>query len=118
MSRSPVDLILRLGIFGTFLGHGIYALQVNPAWINYLLTVGFDIDQARFIMPIIGLLDVILAVWVLIKPNKYVLFWMVFWAFLTALMRPISGGSIIDFVERSANWMAPFALLYLRRFKM
>ena len=68
-------------------------------------------------MPIIGILDIVLAIWVLFKPNKYILFWMVFWAFLTAMMRPLSGGSILDFVERSANWAAPLALLYLRRFQ-
>jgi len=117
VSRNAVDLILRIGIFGTFLGHGIYALKVNPAWISYLLTVGFDIKQARTIMPFIGALDITLAIWVLLKPNKYILLWMVFWAFLTALMRPLSGGSVIDFIERSANWAAPLALLYLRRFQ-
>jgi hypothetical protein len=118
VNKTVVDLILRIGIFGTFLGHGVYALQVNPAWLPYLLTAGFNMEQARIVMPIIGSLDIILAIWVLFKPNKYALLWMFFWAFLTALMRPLSGASMLDFVERSANWAAPLALLYLRRFKI
>lgn len=115
MNKSIIDLILRIGVFGTFLGHGILAIQVNAAWLPYLTTVGFSIEVAKFVMPVIGGIDIILAIWVLIKPNKYILFWMVLWGFLTALIRPISGGSIIQFVERAANWAAPLALLYLRR---
>ena len=34
--------------------------------------------------------------------------------FLTALARPIAGDPIWDFVERTANWATPLALLYLR----
>ncbi len=34
------------------------------------------------------------------------------WAFCTALMRPLSGGEWLDFIERSANWAAPLALLF------
>jgi hypothetical protein len=115
VNKSTIDLILRVGIFGTFLGHGILALQVHPGWIHFLVWVGFSASQAEYIMPAIGALDVILAIWVLIKPNKYILFWMVFWAFLTALMRPLSGGSILEFIERAANWAAPLALIYLRK---
>jgi hypothetical protein len=115
VSKASVDLILRIGIFGTFVGHGILALQVNPPWTHYLVTVGFKAAQAEVIMPMIGALDVVLATWVLFKPNKYVLLWMVFWAFVTALIRPLSGGSILGFIERAANWAAPLALFYLRR---
>jgi hypothetical protein len=114
MSRVNVDLILRVGIFGTFIGHGLIALQVNPSWIPYLTAVGFSPRVAQEIMPFIGALDIVLAIWVLFKPNKYVLIWMVIWGFATALMRPFSGESILGFVERAANWATPLALLLLR----
>lgn len=117
MKRITVDLILRIGVFGTFIGHGILAIQVHPPWIHFLTTAGFTLEQAKLVMPVIGALDVVFATWVLVKPNKYVLLWMVFWAFLTALIRPLSGGSVLGFVERAANWAAPLALLYLRRFQ-
>lgn len=114
MNKAQVELVLRIGVFGTFLGHGIYALQVHAAWLPLLVTAGFSIEHAKMIMPVIGSFDLFLAFWVLIKPNKYVLFWMVFWAFLTALMRPLSGAPILDFIERASNWAAPLALLILR----
>lgn len=65
-------------------------------------------------MPLIGLLDIALAVLILIKPVRIALLWMAFWAFVTALIRPIAGEPIWDFVERFANIGAPLALLYLR----
>ena len=98
---------------GTFLGHGLIAWSVNPSWIPYLVTVGFTVPMSQNVMPFIGALDVILAIWVLIRPNKYILIWMIFWAFLTAAIRPLSGESILAFVERSANWAAPLVLLMM-----
>jgi len=105
--------ILRIGVFGIFLGHGIYAIQVHPSWIQFLETVGFSTVSAIKIMPYIGYLDVLVAISVLIKPLRIILVWAVFWTFLTALIRPIAGGSIVDFIERSGNWATPLTLLIL-----
>ena len=111
---SKIEWILRIGVFGTFLGHGLLAVSVNPAWIPYLTTLGFTSVQAQSIMPIIGSLDIIVALWVLFKPNKYVILWAVFWALATAIIRPLSGEIFLTFVERSANWAAPLALYFYR----
>ena len=108
--------VLKIGVFGIFLGHGLYAIQVNQAWIPFLVKVGFSNDYAVQIMPYIGYLDIIVAVSVLIKPIRIILIWAIFWAFLTALMRPIVGYSILDFIERSGNWATPLALLLLLKF--
>jgi len=50
---------------------------------------------------------------VLVKPIRVALLWAVLWGFWTALLRPIVGESFWDFVERSANWGAPLALLLM-----
>lgn len=105
--------VLKIGVFGIFLGHGIYAIQINQSWVPYLESVGFSDELAIQIMPFIGYLDILIAISVLIKPLRPILIWAVFWAFLTALMRPIAGGSILDFIERAGNWAAPLALLFL-----
>ncbi|SHI83801.1 hypothetical protein SAMN05444363_1734 [Flavobacterium terrae] len=62
-------------------------------------------------MPYIGILDIIVAFFVLIFPIRIVVFWAFFWAFITALSRPISGMEFIEFIERSANWSLPLVLL-------
>lgn len=109
-----VKWVLRIGIFGTFLGHGIIALSVTPSWLPYLTVVGFSEFTAQYLMRSIGCLDLIVAAFVLIKPMRIVLIWACIWTFATALVRPIAGESILEFVERGANWAAPLALLLLK----
>ena len=112
--QKKVEWILRIAIFGTFLGHGIFAIMIKQSWIPYFTSIGFSESTAIFLLPIIGMIDVLVAISVLVKPIRAVLIYATIWAFATALIRPISGDPIWDFVERSANWAAPLALLYLR----
>lgn len=114
---NPIEFIARLGVFGTFMGHGIVAIGVNPKWIPLLTSFGFSGEQAVFLMPLIGILDIIVAVIILIYPIRIVLYWAVFWAILTALSRPISGESFLEFIERSSNWGLPLVLLMMKYYK-
>ncbi len=95
------------------MGHGMFAIFSNASWIPYLTTVGFSPEWAVRIMPVIGVIDLIVALVVLVKPLKPIILYAVFWAFITALIRPISGESILAFVERSSNWAVPLALYFL-----
>jgi hypothetical protein len=114
---NPIEFIARLGVFGTFMGHGIVAIGVNPKWIPLLTSFGFSEEQAVFLMPLIGILDIIVAMIILIYPIRIVLYWAVFWAILTALSRPISGESFLEFFERSSNWGLPLVLLMMKYYK-
>ena len=115
-NKKTLDIILRVGVFGTFLGHGVFALSVKQSWIPFLTTIGFTTDTAIEFMPIIGIVDLIIAVLALIKPMRVVFLYAFIWALATALMRPIVGLPIWDFVERASNWVVPLAILYLRGF--
>ncbi len=110
------ERILRVGVCGTFFGHGLLALMVNPKWIPLLTVYGFSVETACKLMPIIGVIDVVVALIVLLYPLRIVIMWAAFWAFATAITRPIAGESFIEFVERSANWAAPLALLFIQGF--
>lgn len=110
MRIQSVEKILRVAIFLTFLGHGIVAIQGHLAWIDYLEFIGFSSDRASDILPLIGFLDILVALTILIKPYKYVVLWASIWAFSAALIRPLSGEEIWAFVERGSNWMTPLAL--------
>ena len=72
----------------------------------YLTVFGFSDIVALKLMYIIGFVDIIVAVSILIKPLKSI----VLWAFSTAVMRPVVGQPIWDFVERGSNWMVPLSL--------
>jgi len=112
--RTALLWILRIGVAATFVGHGMFAWKVNPGWISYLTTVGFSQDAAASIMPIIGVIDIVVAMFVIFRPIKIVLIYAVVWTLITALIRPLAGEAIWTFVERGANWAAPLALLLLQ----
>jgi hypothetical protein len=108
-----VKYILRFGIACTFVGHGMNAIAVKQGWLHLLTVYGFTLEQAKTLMPVIGFLDLLVALLVLLYPMRVVVRWAAFWAFATALTRFIAGEGIWEFIERGANWAAPLALLLL-----
>ncbi len=121
MNNSKIiEWVLRIAVFGSFLGHGMFALQGKEKWVQWMMKFGenfggFDIATATQLLFVIGIMDVIVAFVILVKPIRAVILWAVIWGFWTALMRwlPIVGDPIWDFVERWPNWGAPLALLFL-----
>ena len=75
--------------------------------------VGVDASTAVTLLTLIGILDILVALAVLIKPIQIVLLWIAFWGFWTALLRPLTGSPIWDLIERSSNFGAPLALIFL-----
>ena len=113
-NQKKIEWILRIAVAGEFIGHGVFALQQKEGWIKYFEAVGISPENALTIMPIIGVVDLALALTVLVKPFRIAVLWMAFWGLLTALIRwPIGPDPFWDFVERSANWGAPLALYFL-----
>lgn len=114
MNTKHIEWVLRISVAGEFIGHGIFALQGKKDWIGWFAQFGVsDAGTAAQLLFVIGVIDITLAILVLIKPVRLALLWMIFWGFWTALVRPIVGMPIWDFVERWANWGAPLALLLM-----
>ncbi len=113
-STKLIEWILRVAVAGEFLGHGVFALQGKKAWIDWIHQLtGAEIGVAATLLTLIGLTDLFVALVVLARPVRLVILWAAVWGFWTALVRPIVGEPIWDFVERWANWGAPLALLLL-----
>ncbi|MEK7564270.1 MAG: hypothetical protein AAB510_01730 [Patescibacteria group bacterium] len=117
-NEKKLEWILRIGIAGEFLGHGVFAILGKADWIKWTQQLtGLDTATATTFMLVVGVVDILLAIMVLWKPIRPVLLWMAFWGFWTALVRPLVGADlwikdIWDFIERFANWAAPLALFY------
>ncbi len=110
--NKTAEWVLRISVAGEFIGHGVFALQGKKDWIGWFGTFGItDVAMATKILFFVGLMDIALAILILIKPVRIALLWMALWGFWTALLRPIVGQPIWDFIERWANWGAPLALL-------
>lgn len=113
--NKRIEWVLRIAIFGEFLGHGVLALQGKKAWIGWIQDLtNVDSALAAKLLLAIGIFDLIVALLALFRPIRAALLWAAIWGFWTALVRPIVGESVLDFVERWANWGAPLALLLLR----
>lgn len=115
MTNKTIEWVLRVAVAGEFLGHGVLAYQGKEQWIGWIQQFAtVDAVTAGQLLMAIGVLDIIVAIIVLLKPIRIVLLWAVFWGFWTALVRPLVGEPIWDFIERFANWGAPLALLLMR----
>lgn len=114
LASKKIEWTLRISIAGEFFGHGIFALRGEEQWIGWFSNFGVsDVGLATQLLLLVGLLDVFFAILVLVKPIRIALLWMVLWGFWTALLRPLVGMPVWDFVEEWANWGAPLALLLL-----
>ncbi|OGZ45541.1 MAG: hypothetical protein A3C84_04160 [Candidatus Ryanbacteria bacterium RIFCSPHIGHO2_02_FULL_48_12] len=114
MHTKLVEWTLRISVAGEFIGHGVFALQAKKDWVGWFAQFGVsDAGTATQLLFMIGLMDIALAILILLRPVRLALLWMVLWGFWTALLRPLVGLPVWDFVERWANWGAPLALLLL-----
>lgn len=113
-NSKKIELVLRVAIAGEFIGHGVFALQGKEAWVGWIEQLtGAEISTATTLLTLIGLADLLVALIVLVRPIRLVVLWAAVWGFWTALIRPIVGEPVWDFIERWANWGAPLALLLM-----
>lgn len=114
-NQKIIEWVLRISLAGEFLGHGIFAWQLKKRFLEMLEAfIGVSGDLASQLMKTIGTVDIIVAIFAIVKPIRIVLIYASIWGFLTALARPIAGDPIWDFVERFANIGVPLALLLMR----
>jgi hypothetical protein len=115
-NMQKMEWALRIGVAGEFLGHGLLAIGGKADWVGWISKmINTSQSTSTTLLLIVGIMDVVVALIVLVKPINLVLLWAVFWGFWTALVRPLVGQSWLDFVERFANWGAPLALYYFYR---
>ncbi len=118
MFKDKLELVLRIGVFGVFLGHGVFALEGKQKFVEMIQSmIPVDVTTATSLLFAIGIIDILVAFSVLLKPQKFVLIYATVWAFMTAFARITVGDPVWDFVERAANWAVPLALLVYIQFK-
>ena len=114
MNSKLIGWVLRIAVAGEFIGHGVFALQKKGDWVNWTgQLIGTDAATSAQLIFAVGILDILVALFVLIRPVPAILLWAALWGFWTALVRPLVGMPVWDFVERWANWGAPLALLLM-----
>lgn len=118
--------LTRVSLFLIFFVHGLGCLWMHPGYIDYLIGAwatftGSFMQQslAENILIAIGIIDIIIAVMVLLKPFRYILLWMIIWGFLTTLLRIVDAGifNYTEFLIRLPHFILPLACLILYRLK-
>jgi hypothetical protein len=104
---------LRVGAALCFIGHGAFGFITKAAWIPYFGVIGIPEAWAWRMMPWVGAIDVTVGMAVLFAPRRLPLGYMAVWALWTALLRPLSGESFFEAVERAGNYGVPLALLLM-----
>lgn len=116
MNTKFLEWVLKISLFGTFFGHGMFAIQAKASWFKYFEAVGItNPETITQLLLLVGIMDIAFAILILFKPVRIVLLWMAIWGLWTAMIRwPVGPDPVWDFVERSANWGLPLAFLTIR----
>ena len=105
--------LLRVACAAEFVGHGAFGIITKAAWLPYFAVGGIPPEVAYLLMPIIGAVDISMGVLTALRPIRPALIYMAMWGLMTALLRPVSGEGVWEFVERIPNFSVPFAMLVL-----
>lgn len=106
--------VLRITVAACFIGHGAWGIITKEGWLQLMGSQNISPELAWKLMPVIGVLDVTMALSVLFQPRRLVLMWMFLWTLWTAILRPISGTpGMWEFWERAGNFIPVLMLLIL-----
>ena len=101
-----------------FISHGIAAILHHPVYIDYIISFGHRINgaylsetRAGYILTLIGWVDIIGGVAILFFKNGYLLGWLMFWGFITALWRVVDTSlwNFESLLIRSPHYLLPLA---------
>lgn len=113
MKTLRPELILRIGAGICFIGHGSLALMASPKFIGLLASFGIEGDLAVNSLLGIGILDVLVGLAILFKPNVYVLGWATLWTTMTIIAWGIHGDGIMDLFRRVPYVALPAGVLMI-----
>lgn len=84
-------------------GHGALALGGKPLLASHLTAVGVPASA----LPVMGIAELGLAAWILLRPHPAVFAAIVGWKLGTEALFPLAGSPFWEFVERGGSYVAP-----------
>jgi len=116
---KSAEWLLRVSLAILFFIHGLEAYYGYPGFLDLIIgsarnLAGIHIAESTSVVLLkgIGILDFVVALLVLVRPGKGVLFWALFWGTLTAFSRvtAIGTAAYIEVLFRASHMIAPLAL--------
>jgi hypothetical protein len=105
--------LVRAAVALCFVGHGMFGIMTKEEWVPLFGVAGLSRDAAFALMPLIGTVDVVLGLLVLFRPMRALFLYMAVWTVWTAALRPLSGSSLFELLERAGNYGLPLLALVL-----
>lgn len=96
-----------------FVGHGAAGVTFKEGWVRYFEVFGLDRPTALTLMPVVGTVDIALGILGFLSPRRWALAYCAFWGIFTASLRPLSGESFWEVLDRAGNYGGPLAFLIL-----
>ena len=121
-TEAPIDekvyWLLRIAVTLCFLGHGFFGFIIDDgkigkvAWLVFYepFGIGPEMVYKYYLMPLIGVMDILVALATLFVPTRCVWAYAVFWCIFTAFLRPLTGQGFAELFERGGNYGPPLAL--------
>jgi len=105
--------MFRVSVLMEFVGHGAFGVMTKASWVPYFGVFGISEPMAYRLMPVIGTIDISMAIMGFLSPRRALLVYMTFWGSFTAILRPLSGESFWEVLDRAGNYGVPLAFLLL-----
>lgn len=112
-AEEKISFLLRFGLLGCFVGHGVWGLLGKEGWLPFFNVFFFNESLSRQFMPVIGMMDIAIGLLAFFYPTRLLLYWAAFWTVFTAMLRPSAGMGMSEFFERAGNYGLPIAMLFV-----
>jgi hypothetical protein len=110
-AEQSLGWIFRVAMAMCFVGHGMFGILTKEEWLPLFAVADLSRESAFTLMPLIGMLDIAIGLFVLVRPVRALVLYMAVWALWTASLRPLSGDSGFELLERAGNYGVALAFL-------
>jgi hypothetical protein len=114
--RLGLFWVLRIACACEFIGHGAFGIITKREWVPYFGVAHIHPQAAYHVMPVVGGVDIMLGILTVLRPCRAQLLYMAAWGLWTAALRPLSGESGWEMLERAPNVLVPLSLLVVMGF--
>ena len=105
---------VRIIVAYIFASHGIKALLQSPTMLEYFTFLGFSSTIAALSLLLVGVIDLAVVGFLLLKPIKIIVIWTMIWPIVPTIMsQVINPDELSHFVIHLFEHIIPGAILYL-----
>lgn len=117
LDLKRVEWTLRIMGGLLLIGHGGFsAFMQKPVLLKHFAAAGLYLTQTQQIL--VGWFEILMGLFVIFRPMRPVLLFVVGWKLSTELLYPLSGTPIWEFIERWGSYGVPLALFFIVQHKV